>query len=207
MTRTLLTAIFLTLFSQTVWGETSKLSKEENRSYARSCFNLVVHDAFRLQKFDLSNGYSYWPSTIENIDSSGADISTIIELKRQKKSGGNNGWGQETTKEVSRYAECIFTDVAKGNFPEPDYFLYYFAKGEVSRLVKQSYFGLGDGASGGSCVGQSRLTCKEAREDWFDVREISGSYEESSWGDRSAPFYGAAKSRAPNQQVLNWSFD
>lgn len=207
MARTLTTGILLILLSQTAWAETVKLTDKENKGYARACFDVVVHGAFGQTLFDLSDGYSYWPTTVENIDFSGADISTIIELKMEVKSGDNNGWGQETKKVVSRYFECISKSVAKGKFPEPDYFLHYYAKGKVSPIVKQHFSGRGDGAYGGSCAGQSRLVCAEEKEEWLAIDLISSGYETSTWGTRLTSFYDEAKSRQPNKRVLNWSFE
>ena len=194
MTRILLTAIFLTLFSQAAWAEAIKLSGEENKGFARACHKLVVYEVIGAKNFVEPQKYSYWPTEVEDIDSFGADVSTIIKLKRLITSGGNNGWGQETQKTIPRYFECISTRVAKGQFPEPDYFLDYWGQGMSTAYVKTEFSRRGN-----------ELIQREV--EWWGTGMIESSYEEGFWGSRSAPFYDAAESRAPHARSYKWSFD
>jgi hypothetical protein len=132
---------FLSVFSNVALAE-EKLAKDENKGFARSCFETVVNDAFgddafSSESFYTKDGYSYWNSNIENIHNSGADISTVIRLVKIEKSGGNNGWGTETSKVTYQYFECVFRGVAKGDYPEPDFFLRYPSKGKFETWAKR----------------------------------------------------------------------
>ena len=197
--RLILTTIILTMLAQPVWAEPI-LTEKENQGYAQACFKAVARDAFNEDFFDTSEGYSYFPSDVEKVDQLGADVSTVIKLKRIVKKGGNKGWGKEITQTTFQYFDCVFFNVAKGSFPKPAFFVRYSEKIYRTPFIRVRYSGAGDGRYGGDCHGSS--FCWEPWERWFDLRDVSEKHS-NILSYRRNLHYNAAKNYPPKDWI--WS--
>ena len=85
MTRTLLTAIFLTLLSQTAWAD-SRLDDQDDKILAAQCSKARPSH---------KSEYAYYPAKVVSIGTNGANITQVVRRKFWKTTGGNNGWGKE----------------------------------------------------------------------------------------------------------------
>jgi hypothetical protein len=185
--------IFSIAFSSANSSE-QKLNKFEQKKYAETCFD-TVQGAFG-NYFDVTDGYSYFEPDIERIHAGGADLSAVIKLTRIEKTGGNNGWGVEVSKKTFQYFECVFYSVPKGKYPEPVFFLQYYAKNSVDRWVVVHYPGRGAG------------TYRKCDPNEFGCHNKSRTWTELSFApDGNQSFWRkAAKQRAPKRWIWEKSF-
>ena len=112
------------------------LSDDENRGYARACFNVVKHKYHCNDGSSIFDGlaegekkkyyedkYSFWPAEVLSISSRGAVVKAKVEVTYRCEVGGNKGWGTPKM-EVDKYVyTCLSENVAKGSFPDPVTFL------------------------------------------------------------------------------------
>jgi len=199
----ILTCIFTVLFYLGSMGLNAKtlLNESEKKGFARACLS-TVKDAFG-DYFVYANGYSYFEPEIEQIHSGGANISAVIKLSRITKSGGNNGWGEEKSKETFQYFECIFNSVPKGKFPQPDFFIRYAEKNSANPWIIVEDMGYGH--IWGKC--DTKLFCREPSEEWVPIDMAPKEPEYSDYGDRYSRNYDIAKSRAPKQWIWEKPFE
>jgi len=125
--RTLLIIIFSFFLNITISFAESILSDEDSSVLARECS--LQH---RVQN-DYELEYSRWKASIIEINDAGALIKSHIELKYKVKSGGKNGWGNETISLKSDFFTCVFIGVSKGKFNvPPDYSIEHHSKNRRS---------------------------------------------------------------------------
>jgi len=110
------------------------LSNEDDIGFARSCFTVVKN---HLNRKTLNDQFSYWPSEIVEINSYGADIETKVRINYKSETGGNNGWGTVEVKEVFNNFTCLFSGVARGEYPAP----VGFINNKVRRTVWVAFSG------------------------------------------------------------------
>ena len=107
------------LLVPTVSNGEPKLSDEEHKQFARACYKLIKSQS----KCPIpSSTFSYWPSTILNVDHRGATLKTQIQVTQQCAYSENKGWGDSGTRITESKYTCISDRVAKGDYPEPDIF-------------------------------------------------------------------------------------
>ena len=94
------------------------LSNEDDIGFARSCF-VVAKNHMNIKRWTENNQFSYWPSEVLEINSSGADIETKVRIGYKFETGGNNGWGTVEVKEKFYNFTCLFSGVARGEYPAP----------------------------------------------------------------------------------------
>jgi hypothetical protein len=136
MTRTLLAAIFLTLFSHTAWAD-SRLDDQDDKILAAQCAKARPSH---------KREFAYYPAEIVSIGKYGAAITQVVRRKFWQTAGGNNGWGKERKYTTYMYVECFWHNVRKGEYNiAPAYALYHYEGGELPHMVayaEQSYTNL-----------------------------------------------------------------
>lgn len=103
------------------------LSNEDNIGFARSCSSVAKEHISR-SGIDLNDQISYWPSEIVEINRHGADIETKVRIGFKFETGGKNGWGTVEVKEDFNDFTCLFSEVARGEYPAPVGFIHSIQK-------------------------------------------------------------------------------
>lgn len=88
--------------------------------------NYIYFEKFKpiRNDFKLNGEYSYYPdlTKITKIEPNGATIEAKISHEFTWTEGGNNGWGAKENKKGSLDVLCVFLDVARGDYSQPDFF-------------------------------------------------------------------------------------
>ena len=143
MTRIIFIFLVYIISATSVYAE-KKTTDAENLEFSKSCFNQTknflqpkfvegMNNLIDLRNFkqhndrfgddlNISREYSYWPSEIKKINSNGATIETKIKISFEYTSDDSGGGGDKQMHINSNLFQCVFQNVKRGEFPQPNFF-------------------------------------------------------------------------------------